>query len=217
MVPDRPNHSFVWFVVYGFPLDPELQPKQTGHLRQLIPAERPHWMYVIQIRVLDVKIRQNIIIWSESSVFDLNSPEWTEPACLVRGWRDEEIVGERETAGETEGFPALGSWVSSEVSSVFKCVCLSVYLQSLSSVRRGVNPHWLTVSLSLVQRVGTHQSSAPCTHTYFPRRKHAYQLTTGIKETTRGSLTNNLFFLSFSLKSQWFVASEEKCTRETLI
>lgn len=194
MVPDQPNHSFLWFVFYGFPLDSEIQPKQTGHLQRLMAAEHPRWMYVIQIHVFVGKIRQNRVIWSESSVFDLNSPEWMEPACLVRGWRDEEIVGERETAGETEGFPALGSWVSSEVSSVFKCVCLSVYLQSLSSVRRGVKPHWLTVSLSLVQRVETHQSSDLHTHTYFPRQKHAYQLMTGIKETTCGSLTNNLFF-----------------------
>lgn len=57
-----------------------------------------------------------------------------ELACLVRGQRHEEIVGERETAGETEEFPALGSWVSSEVSSVFKCVsqCLFTELELCS-------------------------------------------------------------------------------------
>lgn len=83
----------------------------------------------------------------------------------------------RETAGETEEFPALGSWVSSEVSSILKCVCLSVYLQSFSSVHRGVKPHWRTVSLSLVLRVEIHQSSDLHIHADFPRRKHVNQLT----------------------------------------
>lgn len=86
-----------------------MQPKQTGHLRRLMAAERPRWMYVIHIRVLVGKIRQNRVIWSESSVFDLNSPEWMEPACLVRGWRDEEIVGERERRREKQrGFLLWG-------------------------------------------------------------------------------------------------------------
>lgn len=96
----------------------------------------------------------------------------------------------RETAGETEEFPALGSWVSSEVSSILKCVCLSVYLQSFSSVQRGVKPHWRTVSLSLALRVETHQSSDLRLHTEFPRRKHANQLTTEIKETINTWLIN---------------------------
>lgn len=119
----------------------------------------------------------------------------------------------RETAGETEELPASGSWVSSEVSSILKCVCVSVYLQSFSSVHRGVKPHWRTVSLSLALRVETHQSSDPHIHTQTFQGGNM-QTSSWMKlkrQSACGSLTNNLFifFLSFRLKSQWFIASEE--------
>lgn len=113
---------------------------------------------------------------------------WSRPVWLEGGGTRRLQV--RETAGETEGFPALGSWVSSEVSSILKCVCLSVYLQSFSSGYRGVKPHWRTVSLSLALRVETHQGSDPHIHTDFSRQKHANQLTTEIKETINTWLNN---------------------------
>lgn len=110
----------------GFPLDPDMQLKQTGHLRRLMAAERPRWMYMIQIRVL--KIWQNRVIWSESSVFDLNSPEWMEPACLVRGWRDEEIVGERERRREKQrGFLLWGVGLPPRWAP-YSSVCVSVFI-----------------------------------------------------------------------------------------
>lgn len=109
---------------------------------------------------------------------DLTSAGWTEPACLGRGWRDEEIGVERD-GGRNRGVSCFGELGFLRGELRFQ-VCVPVFIYRASAPFTEERSH---TGQQSGPEGGNTPGQCPRVHTYFSRRKHAYQLVTEMKET----------------------------------